>query len=196
MTVQNGGAMSPGLVYEVYREQALGMKRAVEHWRLEHLDALATWDVERIVRALLQLPPALREAWNKTFERLFVGGEPLGPEQARSSMAGALEAVLEALVAYRDLAMESERQTGRNIEGLANFHAAIREVGELNDQLREHWPAFGPRELAEAHTAVRNGEGTELLDAFAGAAGVDRDTMLQRLERHRRKRHPEDTGAR
>jgi hypothetical protein len=80
------------------------------------------------------------------------------------------------------------KQTGRPIEGYNRLLDVAKKFEQRKAKVVDEWPVCSPEEEKQVWDEIRRGEGIELDEAFAQIAGVDRETWLNRVAEHQRKK--------
>jgi hypothetical protein len=122
------------------RARARTLHEATESWRAAHVDAMAAYVLEDIVRQSLALPSGLREVWNA----VVTAGETDAIqdfEQVGKAIFSVFDATLEALNVVHGAAEEFAAETGHVIIGLDSLKGAIGEARQLVAAYRRTWPS-------------------------------------------------------
>jgi hypothetical protein len=127
--------MREGILYQLIRDRAESLGRAVESWRQDHEDALAAQDLEDLARSCLDLPPALHEVWAR-FQ---------APDVARAGsvlLAGyaRLLELMESVARHMRSVLgqaQSYQAAGYTVEALEELAAGVAEVQHLLARVRE-----------------------------------------------------------
>src|SRR5262249_6977572 len=153
--------------------QAESLRDTVEAWQAEHASALAARDAEDLIRLCLELPGKGEALLERARLRCF---DPSLDVPALQAVRTALEAAFAGYVKTAESALElgraTARQTGMDIDGLADLEGAIPRLRRLERRVFEEWPVCSPEEMVEVRAEIARGEFVDVEDAFAEMAGI------------------------
>jgi hypothetical protein len=85
-------------------------------------------------------------------------------------------------------------QPGEKVEGAEDLDKAIKLLQELLETHQKGWPRDARLKAEEVFAAYGRGEYQDLTDAFATAAGVDREEWVRRVEKRKSERQASKEG--
>src|SRR5256885_1311661 len=129
--------MSTNVLSRISKGQLRGFEEALEaakadieeSWKSEDHRAAVARDLQFIIRQALQVPQALRDLWNSTFDQLF-DHQVEDYYETGQELLGAFEPGLRVLARVVELVGAFERMGGR-VEGAEGVRAANEEVQRL-----------------------------------------------------------------
>jgi hypothetical protein len=178
--------MSGNIVLEIQRRQTVAAREALETWLTANPGEIHSAALDDLIRLCLGAPARLREAERQAFDG------PRGNDRASYDVLEALREVfgeeIRLLESVRHLVLEA-RSAGQAVDTAADLERAITETVTLRDRLFAHWEPFTAEKARQAREAIARGEHfLDLEDAMAQAAGVDRETWLQKVEERKQPR--------
>ncbi len=157
--------------------------RAREKW--SDLASLVEDDIQRSLTA----PEDLRAIWRRMGEVSLLAATHNVPID-RDSSGRRLRSIISSklkLLRYLRAAADEVRSHGQVVPSLPQLLEVLREVEAIRSQALDNWPwAPTKKEWDEAVAEFDRGEGVDIDDAFADAAGLSREEWLRLVEERRR----------
>jgi hypothetical protein len=169
MTIQAGA----GFLLSHSAESARALRNALTAPRP---DALSATTLEGMVRLAAAYPRQLADAWKECREGFFgTPGRCMPTGEFEVVRANLQKAFWDAEESIRTLMENTSRleTAGGPVPGAEALPSALEAVRRLHDEIFRHWPSFREGEPGEHFDAE---------EAFAGIAGVDRETWRRRVE--------------
>ncbi len=167
------------------REQVISALRDRGKWA--DLAALVEKDMHRVMQA----PEQLRADWQSIGKLSWLGAVhnlPLDRDSVGRKFQAIIDSMLDWLGQLRGTAQEVSSH-GQPVPGLPRLLDVIREVEALRSEVFDNWPWTPTKEeWDEAVAEFERGEGVDIDDAFAEAAGVSREEWLRLVEQRRQTR--------
>jgi hypothetical protein len=150
--------MVGGVMLGVMRGRTRAVQEAIQSWPGGTVESGRLLDVQDAVRECLELPPALRNLWNTTFDRMTANQLSLQDLlDLRDPLESLFDEALQTVVATQERVHELE-QAGCRIELAAGLEAAAAELRRLKHFIFEHWPRWDAAAVEEALAEVERGE--------------------------------------
>jgi hypothetical protein len=169
------------------RGKARALEEAAEAWKAEHASALMALDVEEMIRSCAGFPADWRRSWNALFDRF----RPTQSEDmltAVEQLRQHFDRVLQALAEVEHLST-TLRRSGYEVTNADDLTRTVAELCAVREQALRHWPEYPTAtQLDEERAAVARGEVEALDEAFAKAAGMDKEAWLQRVAAYQAQR--------
>jgi hypothetical protein len=186
--------MSTNVLSRISKGQLRGFEEALEaaktdieeSWKSEEHRGAVGRDLQCIIGQALQIPKMLRDVRNSTFDRLF-DHKVDDYDQTRKELREAFDPGLRIIARVLELVGAFER-LGGTLSGASELRLANDQVRWLEKEIFEEWPWFAELDTAKTLDDVRRGEFIDITDAFAQAAGVDRESWLRHVEEHKRRK--------
>jgi hypothetical protein len=145
--------------------------------------------VEDDIRRALPAPEHLRAAWQEMGKLSLLSAThnlPLDRDAVGHRLESLIASELE-LLSYLRARADEVRSHGQNVPSLPQLLETIRKVEALRSEALDNWPWTPTKqEWDEAAAEFERGEGVDIDDAFAEAAGVSREEWLRLVEERRR----------
>src|SRR5262245_34600890 len=120
----------------IFVRRYLGRSRLVEdlleHWQVDHNDALFAQDVEALARECVELGKLTRHTWNLLVNHLF-DGVILNLDEVGQTMDKSVQRTLGVFASVRKLIAEAKRR-GFALECSTDFESAARETQLVMDE--------------------------------------------------------------
>ncbi len=178
--------MSTTVLYQISSEYVEAVRRAYEGWRGVSPEGRRAQDLPDLIRACLEFPAAAQRLHDSYYDQMLLFGNTHWTELGESLLAVVAEMLaLQKAVLELEPVVAEQRGNGWN-----QLCEAQRSLEELREKVRDLWPWAKTYTAEELRAATQGGDFRDVDDAFAELMGVDQETLLKRLEEHKRRYHP------
>jgi hypothetical protein len=177
-------------ILTLYRDMArAGSKMVVESWKRDHDGPMAAARLRETIDGCLLFPQRVREACQGEWDRLTRATDYADFQESGVRLRRLFEDAVDYLEAILEAARIHE-QDGYPSERIPQLERALASLRAMREEFEESWPWFGEADRDAARADQQRGDLLDVDDAFAGIAGVDRETWLRRVEERKRKKQP------
>jgi hypothetical protein len=179
--------MSTEMIVDVVRRQFEVTDEALRAWRPADGEAAgrAAYTEDAIV-VYLDRPSLMRRVVDEVY-RARQAGRLTNPLRVWHGVSLLFDQLKRRATSFREM-IASARQDGYAIDRAEEFERAVRELEELDEQLRQQFPVATDEEATEDRAAIARGDYQDADEAFARASGVDVDTWRKRMAEYERGR--------
>jgi hypothetical protein len=158
--------MSEGALFRILRARLRAMEEALAALPTASNGQQVTHELEQLVRESLEIPAAMKQLWNTTYD--YLAPHIRAQVVELLTLRDPLEALFEEALAVMEHVRTRAQAVGKGcgVARTEDLESALSEMQRIKQFVFQHWPRFEEKDMEEAWAEHLRGESLPLDELF------------------------------